>query len=82
VAPDDSTITAKGQTTIPKAIREHLGVDVGGRVDFVIQPDGTIVVEPAVGQVGALKGLLAMKGQRPVSIDAMHEAIRRRADRR
>jgi AbrB family looped-hinge helix DNA binding protein len=74
-----STITAKGQTTIPKAIREHLGVDVGDRVDFVIQPDGTIIVEPAVGQVGALKGLLAAKGQRPVSVDAMHEAIRKRA---
>ena len=74
-----STITAKGQTTIPKAIREHLGVDVGDRVDFVIQPDGTIVVEPAVRQVGALKGLLAMKGQRPVSVQAMHGAIRKRA---
>lgn len=74
-----STITAKGQTTIPKAIREHLGVDVGDRIDFVIQPDGTIVVEPAVAQVGALKGLLAQKGQRPVSVDAMHEAVRKRS---
>jgi antitoxin PrlF len=74
-----STITAKGQTTIPKAIREHLGVGAGDRVDFVVQPDGTIVVEPAVHQVGALKGLLARKGQRPVSVDAMHEAIRSRA---
>lgn len=74
-----STITTKGQTTIPKAIREHLGVDVGDRVDFVIQPDGTIVVEPAVRQVGALEGLLAMKGQRPVSLDAMREAIRKRS---
>lgn len=72
-----STITTKGQTTIPKAIREHMGVDVGDRVDFVIQPDGTIVVEPAVQQVGALEGLLAMKGQRPVSLDAMREAIRK-----
>lgn len=77
-----STITAKGQTTIPKAIREYLGVDVGDRVDFVIQPDGTIVVEPAVQQVGALKGLLATKGQRPISVNAMHEAIRKRAGRR
>jgi antitoxin PrlF len=50
-----STITARGQTTIPKAIREHLGVDVGDRVDFVIQPDGTIVVEPACSGLGRSK---------------------------
>jgi len=30
-----------------------------------------------VRQVGALEGLLAMKGQRPVSLDAMREAIRK-----
>jgi antitoxin PrlF len=74
-----STITAKGQTTIPKAIREHLGVGVGDRVDFVIQPDGTIVLEPVVRRVGALKGLLAVDRQRPVSVEAMHRAIRKRA---
>jgi AbrB family looped-hinge helix DNA binding protein len=77
-----STLTAKGQTTIPKAIREHLGVNAGDRLDFVIQPDGTIIIEPAVHQVGALKGLLAKKGQPPIGVDDMREAIRRRAGRR
>jgi AbrB family looped-hinge helix DNA binding protein len=73
-----STITAKGQTTIPKAIREQLGVDVGDRLDFFIRPDGTVVLEPATFQVAELKGLLAAKGQRPVTVDAMHKAIRAR----
>ena len=42
-----SLITAKGQTTIPKAIRDRLRVAPGDRVDFVVQPDGTVTVEPA-----------------------------------
>lgn len=74
-------ITAKGQTTIPKAIRERLGIEPGDRVDFVVQADGTVTVEPAQG-VTPLKGLLAVKGRRPVSVEAMHVAIRRRASGR
>jgi len=35
-----STITAKGQTTIPKAVRQALGVDFGGRVVFHVDEDG------------------------------------------
>ena len=29
-----STITAKGQTTVPKSVRQALGVDYGGRIAF------------------------------------------------
>jgi antitoxin PrlF len=75
-----SLITAKGQTTIPKAIRDRLRVVPGDRVDFVVQPDGTVTVEPALQGVAPLKGLLAAKGRRPaVSVAAMHRAIRKRA---
>jgi antitoxin PrlF len=35
-----STITAKGQTTIPKAVRQALGVDFGGRIAFHVGDDG------------------------------------------
>jgi antitoxin PrlF len=72
-------ITAKGQTTIPKAIRERLGVEPGDRIDFVVQADGTVKVEPAIQGVTPLKGLLAVKGRRPVSVEAMHGVIRKRA---
>ena len=77
-----STITAKGQTTIPKAIRDRLRVAAGDRVDFVVQADGTVTMEPASQGVAPLKGLLAAKGRKPVSVAAMHAAIRRRAARR
>lgn len=37
-------ITKKGQVTLPKAIREHLGVREGDEVWFEIRPDGQVVV--------------------------------------
>lgn len=74
-----SLITAKGQTTIPKAIRDRLRVAPGDRVDFVVQADGSVTVEPAAHGVTPLKGLLAAKRHRPVSVAAMHAAIRKRA---
>ena len=41
-----STITAKGQTTVPKAVRQALGVDYGGRIAFRIK-GGQVMVERA-----------------------------------
>lgn len=39
-----TTVTAKGQVTIPKAVRELLGITPGSPVDFVRAPDGRIVL--------------------------------------
>lgn len=38
-----STITAKGQTTIPKSVRQALGVDYGGRIAFRVDKRGVTV---------------------------------------
>lgn len=40
---ETATITAKGQITLPKAIRQALGVDKGGKVSFDLQNDSVIV---------------------------------------
>jgi len=39
-------LTSKGQVTLPKRIREHLGLKPGDRVEFAIRSDGAVVVEP------------------------------------
>ena len=77
-----STITSKGQTTIPKAVRERLGVDYGDEIDFVVQSDGSVLVKAATRNVSALKGILHRKNMRAVTIDEMQAAIRRRASGR
>jgi antitoxin PrlF len=41
-----STITAKGQTTVPKAVRQALGVDCGGKIAYRIE-NGQVTVENA-----------------------------------
>jgi antitoxin PrlF len=68
-----SAITAKGQTTIPKAIRDHLGVKPGDRLKFFVHPDGTVVLLPT-RPITDLRGML--KSSRPaLTIEEMDEAI-------
>ena len=63
-------ITVKGQVTIPKPIRDRLGLKPGSRVEFVMQPDGRVVMQraeappaapdrfaAAMGTATALKGM-------------------------
>jgi AbrB family looped-hinge helix DNA binding protein len=69
----DSAITTKGQATIPKPIREHLGLKPGDRVKFFIHPDGTVVLLPRL-PVTALRGMLKRHGPR-VTIEQMNTAI-------
>jgi len=73
-----ATLTTKGQAVIPKAIRDHLKISPGDRLDFVVMDDGEVVVRPATFDVRQLRGLLLRKGQKPVSIDEMNTAVRNR----
>ena len=73
-----ATLTTKGQVTIPKEVRQHLGIDTGDRLSFVVQEDGTVLVKPITRHVRELGGLLRRQGQRSVSILEMDESIARR----
>ena len=44
-----TTVTSKGQVTIPKPVRERLGIKPGTRVDFRIEPDGTAILQVESG---------------------------------
>ena len=69
----DSTLTVKGQTTIPKPIRDHLGLKPGDKVQFFVRPDGSVVIAPKL-PITALKGFLKSEVS-GVSIEDMDEAI-------
>jgi antitoxin PrlF len=73
-----STITRKGQTTIPGEIRRHLKLKAGDRLEFLVEPDGKVILVPATVDVAELKGLLAPAPRR-VSIEEMDIAIRKGA---
>lgn len=70
-----ATVTSKGQVTIPKEVRDHLGLQSGDRLSFTVQDDGTVVVKPLTRDVRELGGLLHRPPKRPVSIRQMDEGI-------
>jgi antitoxin PrlF len=70
-----ATLTSKGQTTIPKEIRDLLGLAPGDKLDFVVESDGRVVLRPAKRDVRTLKGMLRRKGRKPVSLGRMNQAI-------
>ena len=74
----ESAITSKGQATIPKIVREHLGLKPGDRVKFFMHPDGTVVLLPML-PASALRGML--KARRRVTLEAMDDAIAASAGR-
>jgi AbrB family looped-hinge helix DNA binding protein len=73
-----ATLTSKGQTVIPKAIREQLGLKPGDTIDFILQENGDILIRPAAQDIKKLKGMLHRPDQKAVSIEDMHMAIKQR----
>jgi AbrB family looped-hinge helix DNA binding protein len=73
-----SLVASKGQTTIPKKIREHLHLKPGDKVDFVIEDNGRVLLEPSTLDIKDLEGLLHRPGRKAVSIEEMKDAIRKR----
>lgn len=69
----ESAITSKGQATIPKAVRDHLGLSAGDRVKFFIHPNGSVVLLPK-RPVTALRSMLRPPKKR-ASLDDMDAAI-------
>jgi AbrB family looped-hinge helix DNA binding protein len=76
-----ATITSKGQITIPKEVREALGVGTGDRVEFVAEEEGVYRIVAATRDVRHLKGLVP-KPAKPVSVQAMNRAVARAGSRR
>jgi AbrB family looped-hinge helix DNA binding protein len=68
----ESAITTKGQATIPKAIREFLGLKPGDRIKFFTHPNGSVVLLPKL-PVSALRGIVKPR-QPAVTIEEMGKA--------
>jgi antitoxin PrlF len=70
----ESAITVKGQATIPKPIREHLGLQPGDRVKFFVHPDGSVVLLPKLS-AAAVRGIVKSRNRRPVTTEQMTAAV-------
>lgn len=71
-----STVTQKGQVTIPKDVRDSLHLVTGDKVEFIRNDQGEIVIKPVTRKVSEVAGILSKyKKARPVSIEEMDQAI-------
>jgi AbrB family looped-hinge helix DNA binding protein len=65
-----STITSKGQITIPVDVRRATGLDVGMQVEFIVNARHRIELVPRHGDIRALRGAVGAP-DRPVSVEAI-----------
>jgi AbrB family looped-hinge helix DNA binding protein len=70
-----ATVTDKGQVTVPKEIRDKIGIAPGSRLDFEVQDDGSLRVRVLARGADSLFGLVHRPGVKSRSIKAMDEGI-------
>jgi AbrB family looped-hinge helix DNA binding protein len=51
-----SSVTSKGQVTLPADVRRRLGIGVPGKIAFVLEPDGTVTLRPVRLTLESVKG--------------------------
>ena len=69
-----STITSKGQITIPVVIRRAAGLEPGSQVEFIVNARQRIEQVPRHGDIRALRGVVPAPAN-PVSLGAMNMAV-------
>ena len=70
----ETTLTSKGQLTLPKAIRIALNLKSGDKVIFEKNKDGTYTLRSKTSDVRILKGSLSYSGQK-VTTEDMQKTI-------
>lgn len=68
----ESTITAKGQTTVPADIRAAIQAKPGTRLVWAAMPDGTIIVRAKNQSLLDMAGMVKAPKGRRASIEAMN----------
>ena len=70
-----STLTSKGQITIPIEIRRQLGLETGSKLAFVVEKDGTVRVKPATyPTIESLRGIAGCM-RTPMSWEEVEDVV-------
>ena len=76
----DSVITRKGQVTIPKPIRDQLGLEEGEKIMFIRRGD-EVLLKVLRGTVLDLKGSVTPSA-RPEDFSQIHQTVKKRVGRK
>jgi antitoxin PrlF len=68
----ESTITAKGQTTVPADVRALVNAEPGTRLVWSVMPDGTIIVRAKTRSLLDMAGMLKAPRGKRVAIEEMN----------
>jgi AbrB family looped-hinge helix DNA binding protein len=68
----ESTITAKGQTTVPLQIRESIGATPGTRLVWHVMPDGGLIVRAKTRSILELAGSLKSPKRKRIAVEDMN----------
>jgi AbrB family looped-hinge helix DNA binding protein len=78
-----STVSSKGQITIPKKIREFLSVDTFDKVVFIPLEEGKVIMTSKQNSATELFGMLShRKLSRSASVADMKRAVQKRRAKR
>lgn len=75
-----SKITSRGQTTIPKKVRDLLGLEPGDRVQFVLK-EGEVVLQPIKLTLLDLRGSIKPR-RHPEDFNEVRQEVKRRVSRK
>ena len=70
----EATLTSKGQITIPKVVRDALGLSTGDRIEFLGTDKGFVIV-PVKRDLNALCGIFKGRRAKPATLDEIKAAI-------
>ena len=70
-----TTVTKKGQVTIPRMVREKLQINSGDKVEFTFNEQGQVVIQPVKTDLNSLYGILA-KEKPELDIEEQRKAAR------
>jgi AbrB family looped-hinge helix DNA binding protein len=73
--PATATVSEKGQVTVPKHLRDRLGIRAGSQLEFRLAADGTVQVHVMATGSSALSGLLAKPGEKARALAEMDAGV-------
>ena len=72
-----ATVTSKGQITIPKEIRDHLRLETGDKVDFLVTDVGLVQMQAVERPLEDLYGFLHRPGVPARDVDEIESSPER-----
>lgn len=71
VITEDATVSSKGRVTIPKRIRDELGIERGTEVEFIIEDEGTVRVCPKQPAMDRPRDVKATLTKHDIDVEAL-----------